>query len=226
MKTKLLNLALIFILSSCCEDVQPEAPDQNAGDFIDRSEYSVDEFQRGRNVSLKYPRFEAESMPSGVPIGIPVFMREINSKYQFRSKSVVMTDWLNSDLGGVLKGKGKYIVSSAKKYGICPVFLAAICMHESGNGTSNAARVKNNICGIMVKGKTLKTFDNVPDCIDYTAKLLSGGIYKKCKTVADIQKVYCPIGAKNDPTGLNKNWLSGVVGYMKRIAGDTLYAKL
>ena len=29
-------------------------------------------------------------------------------------------------------------------------------------------------------------------------------------TLDKIQKKYCPIGAKNDPTGLNKNWLNGV----------------
>ena len=29
-------------------------------------------------------------------------------------------------------------------------------------------------------------------------------------TLETIQPKYCPIGAKNDPNGLNKNWLGGV----------------
>ena len=28
-------------------------------------------------------------------------------------------------------------------------------------------------------------------------------------TLEKIQPKYCPIGAKNDPTGLNKHWLNG-----------------
>jgi hypothetical protein len=31
-----------------------------------------------------------------------------------------------------------------------------------------------------------------------------------------LQKRYCPIGAKNDPTGLNKNWLKNVRYFLAR----------
>ena len=32
-----------------------------------------------------------------------------------------------------------------------------------------------------------------------------------------LSKTYCPIGAKNDPTGLNKNWVKNVKFYYNRI---------
>ncbi len=31
-----------------------------------------------------------------------------------------------------------------------------------------------------------------------------------------LQRRYCPIGAKNDPTGLNKNWLKNVRYFLKK----------
>jgi hypothetical protein len=33
--------------------------------------------------------------------------------------------------------------------------------------------------------------------------------------------IYCPVGAKNDPTGLNKHWIKNVTKFQKRFAYPT-----
>lgn len=169
--------------------------------------------------NLDYPEVGEER-----PNATPVYAKLINESYNVKGKSVVLSHWLNNHLGGVLSGKGDFIIKIAKEKDICPVFLAAVAMHESANGTSKIAKEKRNVCGIMISGKTFKTFDTVEDSLSYTANLLSGKIYKNCKTVADIQRKYCPVGVKNDPKGLNVHWKTGVVKYMKRIAGEAIYA--
>ncbi|WP_236927537.1 glucosaminidase domain-containing protein [Geobacillus thermodenitrificans] len=55
-------------------------------------------------------------------------------------------------------------MNAAEKYGIDPVLLIAIALHETGYGTSHAVKNKNNPGGIMdpSTGK-LKVFDSLED---------------------------------------------------------------
>lgn len=65
-----------------------------------------------------------------------------------------------------------------------------------------------------------RRFDSVDDCVDFMAgRLKTAKYYVRGgnKTVAKIQKSYCPIGASNDPTKLNKYWTNGVVASMNKI---------
>lgn len=121
---------------------------------------------------------------------------------------------LNKELKGVLANKGAKFLELQNKYGISASVLAAIAINESGNGTSNAARTKNNVCGIMSaesKWKKLATFNSVDECLEAMAKNLKKNyVDKGLVTISQIHKKYCPIGAENDPTGLNKNWSKGV----------------
>jgi hypothetical protein len=48
------------------------------------------------------------------------------------------------------------------------------------------------------------------------AKLLgstTSGPYKNASTIAQIGAIYAPIGAGNDPTGLNNHWTRGVAKF-------------
>ena len=56
---------------------------------------------------------------------------------------------LNQRLGGVFAGQGQAFVNAAQRHGLDPNLLAAIAMHETGNGTSNAVRNYNNPGGLM-----------------------------------------------------------------------------
>lgn len=139
---------------------------------------------------------------------------EIGASYVISRETQVSPKKLDEKLKGVLKGKGSVIVSEAKKNHVCPLVLTAILIHESGNGSSAAARQKNNVAGIYDgKRKCNKSFDSVNDCIAYTAKLL-GSSYNG-QTLSSVQKRYCPVGAKNDPKGLNGQWLAGIVKTMR-----------
>lgn len=118
---------------------------------------------------------------------------------------------LNKNLKGVLAGKGAKLLELQNKYGINAAFLAALVNSESGYGSSNGAKTKNNVAGIMSSKGGLATFSSVDECLESLAENLSKNyIGQGLCTIADIQKKYCPVGASNDPTGLNKNWLGTV----------------
>lgn len=159
------------------------------------------------------------------PKARPVKVVKISPSYDVRQHSIVTGSRLNDVLGGVLKNKGDKFVQEARKNNLCPIFFAAICMHESANGASKFSREKNNVFGIFKNGK-YHTFESVDECIEFSAKLLgTSKLYAGGKnfTVLGIQKVYCPVGAKNDPQGLNKHWLGGVLDKMTKIWGTELY---
>ena len=153
---------------------------------------------------------------------------KVSNSYDVRQHSIITGSRLNDVFGGVLKGKGDKFVSEARKNNLCPIFFAAICMHESANGNSKFSREKNNVFGIFKNGK-YHSFNSVDECIEFAAKLLGmSKLYAGGKnwTILGIQKVYCPVGAKNDPKGLNGYWLHGVQDKMIRIWGKELMVKI
>ncbi|OZB90049.1 hypothetical protein CJP46_35305 [Paenibacillus sp. XY044] len=125
---------------------------------------------------------------------------------------------LNKTLSGALKGQGNAFVSAGQKYGIDPALLAAIAIHETGNGSSSAAKNKNNVGGMMGKNG-LMTFSSLQDGIDKMASNLKRNyIDKGLTTIEQIQKKYAPVGASNDPNNLNSNWINGVSKYYKMLS--------
>lgn len=136
------------------------------------------------------------------------------SNYDVRNPSGVTASSLNAKFGGKLKGTGDEFIKAGEKYGIDPAFLASIAMHETGNGTSNAIKTKNNVGGMMGKNG-LMSFGSIEKGIDAMASNLKRlYIDQGLTTVEEIQKKYAPVGASNDPTGLNNNWTKGVYGFL------------
>lgn len=126
---------------------------------------------------------------------------------------------MNSSLGGSLKNSGDIFAAAGKKYGIDPALLAAIAIHETGNGTSNAVKNKNNVGGMMGKNG-LMTFNSLEEGIDKMASNLKRNYFDKgLTTIEAIQKKYAPVGASNDPTNLNSNWVNGVKKYYNMFGG-------
>ena len=114
---------------------------------------------------------------------------------------------------GALAGRTGNIVSAASKVGIDPNLFAAVIAHETGRGTSNALQSYNNPAGIMdpkTKWTKLKKFNSIDDGLDYSAKNLKRRIDQVGGDIGQLAKVYAPIGADNDPKGLNSNWSQGV----------------
>jgi hypothetical protein len=120
-----------------------------------------------------------------------------------------------NNLPDALKPFAKDFERAGAKYGVAPNILAAISMHETGNGTSSAFRNKNNAMGISNASGPVEV-GSVAESIDKMARLLGKGInertgpYANVKSIEDIAKVYAPVGAGNDPKNLKKFWSQGV----------------
>lgn len=223
MKLKLtLSIVVGALLASCCPEQQPAedpSPDQNSGDYIDRSQYDRFEFQR------RTARKPGDIVPKEIPVHRAQLLRTtvvqiVSANYDVSKRAVISSVHIEPKLDGKLKGFGQYIVEQCRQAHICPLFVTAVMQHESDNGTSRIANKYNNVAGIMtVAGPAV--FADVQSCIDFTIKLLSNDSYagKTRKTIAKIQARYCPVGAANDPTSLNKHWLGGVQNWMQRTLG-------
>ncbi len=129
---------------------------------------------------------------------------------------------LNRHLGGVFSGQGQAFIDAARRHGIDPNLLAAIAMHETGNGTSNAVRNHNNPGGLMnprTNWSTLQRFGSLSQGIDAMARNLKRGyINQGLTSVAAIGRKYAPVGAGNDPRGLNRHWVPNVTDILRRIS--------
>lgn len=85
----------------------------------------------------------------------------------------------------------------------------AISKWETGNYTSKAFKELNNVGGMMGKSGLMK-FDSLDIGISKFLENLKVHYFDiGLNTLEEIQRKYCPIGAKNDPNDLNKNWLGG-----------------
>jgi beta-N-acetylglucosaminidase len=130
--------------------------------------------------------------------------------YDVRTKSDITAEQLNAKLKNRLEGCGQYFIDAQEKYGINAEFLAAIAIHESGNGSSAAARRKNNFFGLMGKRGQL-SFDTPQECIECAAKNLTkpNGYY--------IAKGRYTIGSIGKKWAADKKWSSKIVSTMKSI---------
>lgn len=124
---------------------------------------------------------------------------------------------------GALTGKGDEIIEAAKNNKIDPVLMGAIILHETGNGTSNAVKSYNNPGGMMSPSSNwtkLTKYKTLEDGLEATGKTLKRMVHKEGrKTIPAIGFVYAPVGADNDPTGLNDHWVSVVNKNVEALGG-------
>lgn len=197
------------------------------------SAFGLNQYQIARHHSVIHgmpidTSYEYNDVPvidnNDVTKAVPCKPIKVDYNYRITNHSVITSHVINEHLKGVLKGKGNVLIEAARENNICPIFLTAVIMHESACGTSKFARERNNVAGIY-RNKGYCRFDSVNECIEFTAKLLGGKLYGggRNNTIARVQAVYCPVGAKNDPQGINKYWRDGVTRYMKTIFGDIVY---
>lgn len=158
--------------------------------------------------------------------------QKISSYYNVTKPYPITAKELDKTLQGKLRNKGQDIINISKKYKICPLFLAAICCHESGNGSSVYAKKYNNVSGQMKRDKSsgkwgpLK-FAFVNECLNRTASNLKENYIDGGRvTISKIQAKYCPIITNkkskdyNDSRGVNKYWESGIQKWMTRIQSN------
>ena len=110
------------------------------------------------------------------------------------------------------------IKKAAQDYGVDWRLAVAISMHETGNYTSKAFNELNNVGGNFRNG-SLMVFEDLDKGIDFfISNLKNNYIDMGLDTIELIQPKYCPIGAANDPKGLNKYWVGGVTKYYNELS--------
>ncbi|EJR49114.1 hypothetical protein IIO_06598 [Bacillus cereus VD115] len=124
---------------------------------------------------------------------------------------------------GAFSGKGQAFLDAGKKYGVDPVLAGAIAIHETGHGTSNAVRNKNNPGGLMDPSTgwaTLQVFPTLDAGIDAMIRNLFRNYISKGLTTPElIGPKYAPIGAANDPGSLNRFWIPTVTKNIQKLGG-------
>jgi len=148
-------------------------------------------------------------------------IRDAKKEYSLSNVEDVMKE--NGFDKGVLAGYGEYIEDVCEKYDIDPYLVLSIMAQETGYGTSNAIIKHNNPGGYMDSAtgySTVKHFNSLEEGIEAVVRNLSKNyIHKGLTSISAIGNKYCPVGAANDPTGLNQYWLGGVTNLYNEMKG-------
>lgn len=120
---------------------------------------------------------------------------------------------LKKDSTGFFYNNSDVIYDLCEKYELNEIFFCGLIAGESGWKISSNHRAKCNYISMMSKGKLIK-YSTPEEGLEAAAKLLhnkyltKGGAYYSGKTLANVQKVFCP----NSST-----WVNLVYGCMKQI---------
>lgn len=116
-----------------------------------------------------------------------------------------------------LQGYGAVFVREGLANGIDPRALAAIARAESSLGSDPGARSINNAFGWGPHRPFASWEENIATV---AAGLKKGYIDEGLTTLAQIQAKYAPLGAANDPGGLNSNWLTNTTLLYGELGGN------
>ncbi|HSJ73867.1 MAG TPA: hypothetical protein VK904_06085 [Miltoncostaeaceae bacterium] len=116
-----------------------------------------------------------------------------------------------------LAGEGATFVSESLAAGIDPRALVAMAAHETMLETYGPSQAINNAFGL---GPGI-AFASERDAIARAARTLAELYLPEGRTTLEtIGSKWAPIGAANDPAGLNRNWTRGVGTYYAALGGD------
>ena len=132
--------------------------------------------------------------------------------------------WMRSTLPeSPLVGLGVAFVRAGEAGGIDPRALVAIAYHESKLGTlgqlgwdSQPGPIQNPFGW----GPGIRFGSWEEGIMTVATSLGRRYIARGNDTLAEVQPIWAPIGASNDPTGLNRNWLPGVSATYRELGGD------
>jgi|SRR5690625_92914 len=143
------------------------------------------------------------------------------------TEEIQMDVWdIRFERAGVFSDMGDTIIEVSEKEGIDPVLFAAIAFFETGNGTSSAVTNYNNPGGLMdpaTGSQQLFRYDTLEEGIQAMGvtlrnRILGDGLV----TISDLGAVYAPVGADNDPNGINQNWVPSVTSISEELGGLTM----
>lgn len=119
--------------------------------------------------------------------------------------------------GSPLAGDGATFVSEGVAAGIDPRLLIAIASHETRLETYPPARAIKNPFGL---GPGME-FASETAAIASASRILGAYYVEEGRIrISTIGPKWAPIGAANDPKGLNKNWVGGVSAAYAALGGD------
>lgn len=126
--------------------------------------------------------------------------------------------------GGKLEGKSGTILKIAEEEKVPPLLMVAIIVNESGWGTGANAMQQNNPLSVMGnKSIGESTYDTIEEGLKAGAKNLYEGYIKQgLDTPKKIGPKYAPVGASNDPTNLNANWVPNNEKVMKDLGAEDM----
>ena len=122
--------------------------------------------------------------------------------------------------GTPLAGHADDVIKAARENGVSPSLMAGIMAHETGRGTSAMLRQKNNPAGLM-HGSTGMQFGSIGEGIAAAGRTIGKNFRAGGGTIEGMAKTYAPVGAANDPGGLNAGWPSGVRRFMSQLEGGS-----
>lgn len=101
------------------------------------------------------------------------------------------------------------------------ILVIAISKHETGNWTSSLYKNNNNFGGIYnSKEKKFYSYESNEKGLQAFVNLLKNNYFGKgLNTIEEIGAKYCPVGAENDPTGVNQHWVPKVTQYYNNYLG-------
>lgn len=118
--------------------------------------------------------------------------------------------------GSPLAGDGATFVREGLANDIDPRLLVAIAAQETMLETYGPARLIRNPFGL---GPGIQ-FDDESEAIAMAARTLGNYAQDGLVTVQQIGARWAPVGASNDPTGLNGGWPAGVGTFFATLGGD------
>ena len=198
--------------------LQTGTPEQK----IQVSESFMGMLPKKAKVELKEMPVTIDGQPGSVMVG---FNPETGSAQIIPIEPAGLQSFTPVAASDLPKGLSKFsdaFNEAGARYGVDPKALAAIAMHETGNGTSPAFLKKNNAMGIS-NSEGPVAMGSVEQSIDKMASLLGnaeGGPYRDRDQISEIAGKYAPVGAENDPRGLNKFWTDGVASNYRALGGD------
>ena len=101
------------------------------------------------------------------------------------------------------------------------ILVVAISKHETGNWTSELYKKNNNFGGIYNsrEGKFYSYESNEKGLQAFVNLLKNNYFGQGLDTIEKIGAKYCPVGASNDPTGVNQYWVPRVTQYYNNYLG-------
>jgi hypothetical protein len=97
-----------------------------------------------------------------------------------------------------------------RDHNIDPMFLVAITASETHFGAN--PHPQNNPFGLGPRN----TYDTLAEAIDHASRSIDRyGV----SSIAEIGAKWAPVGASNDPTGLNNNWVKNVTWWYEQLGG-------